>query len=261
MKTPRKTATRTKPRPSRGLLLDRDIERLKKQLALFDAVVSKGATATVLAEFDGTTERLIGAVFGEVADRLEAYEYARHGEAETLVNRPEDAQEDGALDVDRESVRQRRRVIEGCIWDLDARRAAKATSSRPAAKDGPQVSDYMSENVRSIHLDATLKEAGKLLQKYKIGLLFVDDDKRYVGVITESGLSRNAVARGLDPTTTLVKSCMARKIISIEDDEPIIEAVKLMKEHAIRHLAVTKDNTVIGIISVSDILRGYSGVE
>jgi CBS domain-containing protein len=152
-------------------------------------------------------------------------------------------------------------VIEGCIWDLEARRAAKATSSRPAAKDGPQVSDYMSENVRSIHLDATLKEAGKLLQKYKIGLLFVDDDKRYVGVITESGLSRNAVARGLDPTTTLVKSCMARKIISIEDDEPIIEAVKLMKEHAIRHLAVTKDNTVIGIISVSDILRGYSGVE
>lgn len=261
MKTPRNAPARMKPRSGRGVLLDRNIERLKKQLAYFDALVSRGATDTVLAEFDGATERLIGAVFGEVADRLDAYEFARHGEAENILNLSDDAQEDGTLDVERESLRQRRRVLESCIWDLEARRMASVHGSLSVSKDAPRVSNYMSENVRSIHMDATLKEAGKLLQKYKIGLLFVDDDKRYVGVITESGLSRNAVARGLDPTTTLVKSCMNRKIISIEDDEPIIDAVKLMKEHAIRHLAVTKDNTVIGIISVSDILRYYSGVE
>jgi CBS domain-containing protein len=124
-----------------------------------------------------------------------------------------------------------------------------------------RVSEYMTEEVRSVRWDATLKEAGKLLQKYKIGLLFVDDDRRYVGVITESGLSRNAVAKGLDPNTTLVKAVMGRKIVSIEDNEPIVEAVKLMKENGIRHLAVTKNETVVGIISISDIVRYYSGVE
>ncbi len=124
-----------------------------------------------------------------------------------------------------------------------------------------RVSDYMTEETRSVRWDATLQEAGKLLQKYKIGLLFVDDDRRYVGVITESGLSRNAVAKGLDPTTTLVKAVMSRKIVSIEDNEPIVEAVKMMKEHGIRHLAVTKNETVVGIISISDIVRYYSGVE
>ncbi len=124
-----------------------------------------------------------------------------------------------------------------------------------------RVSDYMTEETRSVRWDATLQEAGKLLQKYKIGLLFVDDDRRYVGVITESGLSRNAVAKGLDPTTTLVKAVMSRKIVSIEDNEPIVEAVKLMKEHGIRHLAVSKNETVVGIISISDIVRYYSGVE
>ena len=124
-----------------------------------------------------------------------------------------------------------------------------------------RVSEYMTEEVRSVRWDATLKDAGKLLQKYKIGLLFVDDDRRYVGVITESGLSRNAVAKGLDPNTTLVKAVMSRKIVSIEDNEPIVEAVKLMKEHGIRHLAVTKNETVVGIISISDIVRYYSGVE
>ena len=124
-----------------------------------------------------------------------------------------------------------------------------------------RVSEYMTEEVRSVRWDATLKDAGKLLQKYRIGLLFVDDDRRYVGVITESGLSRNAVAKGLDPNTTLVKAVMSRKIVSIEDNEAIVDAVKLMKEHGIRHLAVTKNETIVGIISISDIVRYYSGVE
>ena len=61
----------------------------------------------------------------------------------------------------------------------------------------PKVSDYMSEEIRSIHLEASLKEAGKLLHLYQIGALLVDDDKRYVGIITDSDLSRKAVPRGL----------------------------------------------------------------
>lgn len=125
----------------------------------------------------------------------------------------------------------------------------------------PKVSDYMSEEIRSLHLEATLKEAGKLLQLYQIGALLVDDDKRYVGIITDSDLSRKAVAQGLDPSTTQIKQCMSKTIFSIEDDEPLIEAVKLMKNKRIRHLVVTEDNTIIGILSVSDLLRYYSGVE
>jgi len=125
----------------------------------------------------------------------------------------------------------------------------------------PKVSDYMSEEIRSIHLEASLKEAGKLLHLYQIGALLVDDDKRYVGIITDSDLSRKAVAQGLDPYTTQIKQCMSKTIFSIEDDEPLIEAVKLMKNKRIRHLAVTEDDTIIGILSVSDLLRYYSGVE
>jgi len=134
-------------------------------------------------------------------------------------------------------------------------------SSYFAMENIPKVSDYMSEEIRSIHLEANLKEAGKLLHLYQIGALLVDDDKRYVGIITDSDLSRKAVAQGLDPSTTQIKQCMSKTIFSIEDDEPLIEAVKLMKNKRIRHLVVTEDNTIIGILSVSDLLRYYSGVE
>ncbi len=125
----------------------------------------------------------------------------------------------------------------------------------------PTVADYMSHEVRSIHLEASLKEAGRLLQKYKVGSLLVDDGKRYVGIITDTDLSRKGVAQGLDPEATRVKKCMSRPVISIEDNEPLQEAVRLMKSKGIRHLAVTEDNTIIGVLSVSDVLRYFSGIE
>ncbi|OLB04010.1 MAG: hypothetical protein AUH21_02345 [Nitrospirae bacterium 13_2_20CM_62_7] len=51
---------------------------------------------------------------------------------------------------------------------------------------------------------------------------------------------------------------MNKPIISIEDSEPLPVAVSLMKEKAIRHLAVTQDGTITGVLSVADILRYYS---
>ena len=49
-------------------------------------------------------------------------------------------------------------------------------------------------------------------------------------------------------------------MVAIEGDRPIIDAVRMMKEQATRHLAVTQDGAIIGVISVSNILRYYSGV-
>ena len=129
------------------------------------------------------------------------------------------------------------------------------------SRSTPRVSDYMSSDVRSIAADAPLKDAGRLLQKLKVGSLLVDDHRRYIGIITDTDLSRKAVARGLDPTTTPVKSCMSKPVITIEDSEPLTAAVKLMRDHGVRHLAVTEDETIIGILSLSDLLRYYSGIE
>jgi signal-transduction protein with cAMP-binding, CBS, and nucleotidyltransferase domain len=46
----------------------------------------------------------------------------------------------------------------------------------------------------------------------------------------------------------------------IEGNRPIIDAVHMMKERSTRHLAVTQDGQIIGVISVSNILRYYSGI-
>ena len=173
---------------------------------------------------------------------------------------PHEAPETVGQDLERESLKQRIRVVESCISDLEARRAAAARKDRAKLAQPARVAEYMTEVVRSVSADATLKEAGSRMQEWKVGSLLVEDGGEYIGVISETELSREVVARGVDPTSVTVETCMREPIISVASNEPIVNAVVLMKEKATRHLAVTENGVTIGVISVSDILRYYSGV-
>jgi signal-transduction protein with cAMP-binding, CBS, and nucleotidyltransferase domain len=73
-------------------------------------------------------------------------------------------------------------------------------------------------------------------------------------------LTSEVVASGTDATTTTVKTCMREPLVTIETSDPIVEAVRLMKEKGTRHLAVTESGRIVGVVSVSDVLRYYSGV-
>jgi len=253
---------RTTTRLARGLFLDRDVERFREQLGRLKPFLSRRPPTASLEDFDLATDQLISEVFGEASEMVEAYQYAKLAEASSLVNLPEEAQESGAQDLDRESLQQRKRVLESCISELEACRPG--VSSRPSGNSksaiGPRVADYMSSDLRSVHLDATIKQAARLLQKWKVGSLLVDDGLRYIGIITDTDLSRKAVARGLDPNATCVRICMSKPVITVEDSELLTDAVRLMKDKAIRHLAVTEDRTIIGVLSLSDVLRYYSGI-
>jgi len=240
---------------TRSDILDRYIERFKQQILKFQSLLSRKRMSTALEEFDDTTEELIGLVFGAASDPAEAYLYAKLGES-ALV--PEEAQESGTHNVEHESLHQRRQVLESCLADLEMRRRLQRTrqAERKKKREGQaKVSEYMSREVRSIHRGATIKEAGKMLQKYKVDSLIVDDGSRYIGIITDYDLGRKVIAKGLDPNSTTVNTCMSRSIVTIEEDEPLSEAVSLMRKHAFRHLAVTADGTIIGVLSVSDFFQ------
>jgi CBS domain-containing protein len=246
-----------KPRVS----FDRSIERMREQLAELAPFLGKGKPTRSLDEFDFEAEQLIGNLLGQTSDLLHAYEYAELGEAAGLVNMTDEAPEGTGMDSQRQSLLQRSRVLESCISELEARRSAEPKKSKVGRTlIGPQVAEHMSPEIRSLSQDATLQEAGQLMQKWKTGSLLLTDKQSYVGFITDSMLAREVVVNGLNPASTAVKTCMRKPVVAIAGDRPIIEAVRLMKEQATRHLAVTQDGQIIGVISVSNILRYYSGV-
>jgi CBS domain-containing protein len=240
---------------TRSDILKRYIERFKRQLDRFQPFLSRKRASVSIDDFDEETEELIAQVFGAASDQAEAYVYAKTGESALL---PEEAQETGVHDVERESLHQRRQVLESCLADLEMRSrilASRLGSQKDGREERTLVRHYTSYDVRSIARTSTIKEVGKTFQKYRIDALIVDDGSRYIGIITDSDLSRKAVAKGLDPNTTTVASCMSRSIVTIEEDEPLADALALMKKHVIRHIPVTADGTIIGVLSASDLLR------
>jgi CBS domain-containing protein len=253
-------ALRTTPKKPR-VSFDRSIERMREQLAELAPFLGKGKPTRSLDEFDFEAEQLIGDLLGQTSDLLHAYEYAELGEAAGLVNMTDEAPEGTGMDSQRQSLLQRSRVLESCVSELEARRSAEPKKAKVGQiLIGPQVAEHMSPEIRSLSQDASLQEAGQLMQKWKMGSLLLTDKQSYVGFITDSTLAREVVANGLNPITTAVKTCMRKPVVTISGDRPIIEAVRMMKEQATRHLAVTQDGQIIGVISVSNILRYYSGV-
>jgi CBS domain-containing protein len=252
--------TRTGTELSRRASLDEQIGRLRVQLGRLEPLLSPLTSASAFLDFDSATEQLIADAFGSTSDNLETYYYAQLGEAASMLNLQEDAPEGSHDDIGRESLRQRRRVLESCIWELEAKRAANAKKRTPVPQITTRVAEYMTREIRSIPANATLRDAGVRMEENKIACLFVGDQQRYVGTLTDAMLSRAVVVRGLDPAITPVKRCMDDAIVSIDNQEPMVEAVKLMKDRGVRHLAVTDGDAIVGVLSVSDLLRYYSGV-
>jgi len=244
----------------RAQSLDQDIHRLRQQLDALKKHLMNEPPAEILNEFDAVTEDLLAEVFGSSSPLLDTYEYAEVGEAAGLLNLTDEAPEGTNSQSQRETIRQRHRVLESAIADLESRRASLAKEAKKRKTTGPRVSDFMASTVRGISLDATLREAGQCLQKWKIGSLLVQSGDEYIGSISETELTSEVVASGTDATTTTVKTCMREPLVTIETSDPIVEAVRLMKEKGTRHLAVTESGRIVGVVSVSDVIRYYSGV-
>ncbi len=240
--------------------LDRDLERLRTQLDTLKSFLLRQPLPSFLMDFDWETEEIIREVLGNSSPMMVTYDYAQIGEAAGMINLPEGAPEGVTHATERETLRQRQRVLEICIGDLETRRAALTRGERIKIATGPRVTDYMSTTVHFVHVDATLRDAALLFQQQKIGSLLVKGVEHFIGSITETELSREVVAGGVDPFTTRVMTCMREPIITVESRDPMDEAVRLMKEKATRHLAVEEKGEIVGVISASDILRCYSGV-
>ena len=115
----------------------------------------------------------------------------------------------------------------------------------------------MKRDMRTVRPDATLSEAAILMNNARVGALLVLNEGAYVGVVSESDLVRKAMAVGLQPDRVQVHTIMSSPVISIEIDRSAHEASDLMSEKGIRHLAITDDSRIVGIISVRDLLRYF----
>ncbi|MEK9627923.1 MAG: CBS domain-containing protein [Nitrospinota bacterium] len=120
------------------------------------------------------------------------------------------------------------------------------------------IAEFMSSPVQSVTRDSTIREVSQMMTERNIGSVLVKNGGEFIGIVTERDLTRKVIGKGLDPETTPVIEVMSSPLITLDGDEPVTDANQFMAKHKIRHLAVTIEGKIEGIISVKDLVAFYA---
>ena len=121
------------------------------------------------------------------------------------------------------------------------------------------VGQLMTREISVIREDASLQEAAHQMHVQRIGSLLVAKNGEYVGIITETDVVR-AVAENADVSQLKVHGLMSSPIISLDKKLSPQYARDLMADRRIRHLAITEEGQIVGVISVRDLLAYFKTV-
>ncbi|MBW9274055.1 MAG: CBS domain-containing protein [Candidatus Thiodiazotropha sp. (ex. Lucinisca nassula)] len=110
-------------------------------------------------------------------------------------------------------------------------------------------------NIETIDPNASVFEALQSMADKEIGSLVVMKDKKIVGLFSERDYARNIILKGRTSKETRVKEIMSSQVLVVNPEQTTEECMAIMTEKRIRHLPVMKDNELVGIISIGDLVK------
>jgi len=135
------------------------------------------------------------------------------------------------------------------------------------AQAGGTIGSAMHRDLEVVAQDATIVDAAVRMRERSIGSVLVGSVEpgggghRIVGIVTEMDLVRKVLAQGLHASHTTVAQIMARPLLTITADQPLLDASHLMELNHVRHLCVSEGGSIVGIISVRDLVRYFVDAE
>ncbi len=116
------------------------------------------------------------------------------------------------------------------------------------------VGDVMTPLPRSLDTSASVMDAAEIMRDSDIGDVVVLEDHRLYGILTDRDIVVRVLAEGSDPATVSVGQVCSRELTTIPPTASVGEAVRLIREKAIRRLPVVEEGgDVVGIVSMGDI--------
>jgi CBS domain-containing protein len=110
------------------------------------------------------------------------------------------------------------------------------------------------EKFITVERDTDAQTAARIMRDRGIGSLFVTNRKEIVGILTDTDMVRRVVAAGVGTLTTTAEQIMSAPIMTIEEGKTLLDANDLMAQSHLRHLGVTRDGKLVGMISVRDLV-------
>ena len=103
---------------------------------------------------------------------------------------------------------------------------------------------------------APVVEALEKMAEKNIGALVVQDGTRYLGIITERDYSRKVLLKGKNSTSTPVEEIMTTDLPKLKPSDTTEHCMELMSDKHIRYMPVFENNEIVGLISMSDVVKG-----
>ena len=121
---------------------------------------------------------------------------------------------------------------------------------------GKGIREVMTSNPCTIDADKPISYAAKMMRDEDVGLAPVVEGDRLVGTLTDRDIAIRVVAEGHDPDSTKVKDVASKDVVTVDPQQGLDEALRLMAEHQVRRLPVVEeDGRVVGVVAQADVAR------
>jgi CBS domain-containing protein len=116
-----------------------------------------------------------------------------------------------------------------------------------------KIQDVMTPDPVAIPKTAPVTDAAKAMKDQDIGDVIVRDDGQVCGIVTDRDIVVRVLAEGRDPSSTKVGEVCSDQPVTVTPDADVSEAVRIMREKALRRLPVVDGGRPVGIVSLGDL--------
>jgi CBS domain-containing protein len=121
------------------------------------------------------------------------------------------------------------------------------------------IRELMTSNPRSLESGSTVMEAARLMRDEDTGIVPVVEGERLVGTVTDRDIAIRVVAEGRSPESVTVGEIASRELVTIDPQQDLDEALRLMARHQVRRLPVVEeDGKLVGIVAQADVAKHAS---
>jgi CBS domain-containing protein len=116
-----------------------------------------------------------------------------------------------------------------------------------------KVGEVMTHDPRTVSKEDTIVLAAKQMDEGDVGAVLVEDGGKLSGILTDRDIVVRAVAEGRDPASAKVDDIDSEAVATLNPDQSIDEAIRVMREHDIRRVPVVQNGRPVGIVSLGDL--------
>jgi|SRR5205809_4232187 len=116
------------------------------------------------------------------------------------------------------------------------------------------VRELMTKNPCSIDADKPVAYAAKMMRDEDVGLAPIVQGQKLVGTLTDRDIIVRVVAEGKDPAATKVREVATTRLVTIDPEQSLDEALRMMAQHQVRRLPVVEeDGRLAGVVAQGDV--------